>query len=100
MPVAAEPEVLALARALAADVECVPVSREDIVDGPSLASAMESLADLHRGETIAVLAPAGVIEAALGVTEVGDDAFAVTIDFDGWSVKRVPNTRGGTGTPS
>jgi len=85
-PLAMDPERLAVAGAFG---ESTPVTRPDIHDGPSLGRALESLADLHRGETVAVVAPAAAIEAALGVAEADDDAFAVTIDFDGRSVQRL-----------
>jgi hypothetical protein len=60
-----------------------------------LRRAVDELSDLYRGETIAVLAPAGAIAAALG----GEVELPVTVavDSSGWT--RVPNPALPAGAP-
>jgi hypothetical protein len=59
-----------------------------VSDGASLAQAMEHLADLHRGETIAIVATRGMIEDALGTASPLADPVTVSLDASGWSVRR------------
>jgi hypothetical protein len=60
----------------------------DVADGDGLARAMEDLADLHRGETVAIVATREMIQAALGVAAPAADMIVVDIDASGWRVRR------------
>jgi hypothetical protein len=76
------------ARALAADSGC-PLRVVDLPDGPSVVRQVDELADLHRGETIAVVAAQGAIEAALGCSLAPAAAVTVAVDSSGWTLVRV-----------
>lgn len=84
--VAADPSGLAAALGLANEGAWRLSSLADVVDGPSLARAMDHLADLHRGETIAVVATRDMIQDALGDARVQADLVRVAIDGSGWFV--------------
>ncbi len=85
-PVAADPNRLAAATRLAEERAC-PVDRMlEVVDGASLAEAVEHLADLYRGETIAVIATGEMVRDALGHPGTPTEPIAVSIDGDGWVV--------------
>jgi hypothetical protein len=82
--VAADPGGLAAAGwadANAAHLSTMP----DVDDAASLAQAIEDLADLHRGETIAVVATRAMIEEVLGETRVRAGVVAIAVDDSGWS---------------
>lgn len=67
-------------------------------DGAGLARAMNHLADLHRGETIAVVASQAMIEDVVGnATAFSDEPITVAIDRAGWSVS--PRPGHGAGRP-
>jgi hypothetical protein len=57
-----------------------------VADGPALRARVEALADLHRGDTIVVVAEAAVIRDALGRGREGEGPVAVAIDSAGWTV--------------
>lgn len=88
-PPAADPDVLAAATDLAHRAACRIDLLAEALDGPTLARAIDDLADLHRGETIAIVASAGAIRDALGLARAPADPVTVTIDGSGWSVVRV-----------
>jgi hypothetical protein len=58
----------------------------DVADAASLARAIEDLADLHRGETIAVVATRDMIQEMLGDAGVRTDPITIAVDDSGWSV--------------
>jgi hypothetical protein len=58
----------------------------DVADGASLARAIEDLADLHRGETIAVVATRDMIQDMLGDAGVRADSITIAVDDSGWVV--------------
>lgn len=78
-----------IASAVAADLDPLAAATRlaGVADGATLAQAMEDLADLHRGETIAIVAPREMIQHALGTSEPPADLVAVDIDASGWSVR-------------
>jgi hypothetical protein len=96
--VAAERGGLAAATSLA-DAGAWPLSTmADVDDGASLARAMNHLADLHRGETIAVVASRAMIEDVVGyATARSGEPITVAIDGAGWSVSPRPGR--GAGRP-
>ena len=53
-------------------------------DGPALRRSVDDLSDLHRGETIVVVAAPRTIADALGMTR--DGQVVVAVDSDGWTV--------------
>jgi hypothetical protein len=61
------------------------------LDGTTYASALEDLADLHRGETVLVVLPqdtAAALAAACGSPDGEPDrVLEVAVDGDGWSVR-------------
>lgn len=79
-----EPEQAATALARAAGVPVVLRQALD-GDGPSVASVLEEVADLHRGETVAVVLPAGADLTRLAGAR-GADGPVVRLegDGDGW----------------
>jgi hypothetical protein len=84
--VAADPSGLAAAVGLANHGAWRLSSLADVVDGTSLVQAMDHLADLHRGETIALVATRDMIQDALGDASVQADLVRVAIDSSGWFV--------------
>lgn len=86
--VAADPGGLADATRLADDGTWRLSTMADVIDGPSLARAMEHLADLHRGETIAVVTTRAMIRDLLGDAPSLADPITVAIDGSSWSVSR------------
>ncbi len=89
--VAADAGGLAAAARLADEGAWRLSTMADVIDGASLARAMEDLADLHRGETIAVVTTRDMIQDLLGDAAALADPVAVAIDGSGWSVApRVP----------
>ena len=62
------------------------VASADVTDGAGLARAIEDLADLHRGETIAVVATREMIRDMLG-QDLGEQAIAIAVDDSGWSLR-------------
>jgi hypothetical protein len=86
--VAADPKDLAAisghANACDCPVEIVP----KIADGASLTQALEELADVYRGETVAVVTTAKVIQARLNCTSKPTEPIAIAIDSSGWTVTR------------
>ena len=59
----------------------------EVKGGAALRAEVDALSDLHRGETIAVLAPAATLAAALGLAAPPDAPVVVDIDSSGWTVK-------------
>jgi hypothetical protein len=85
--VAADPGGLAAATSLADQGAWRLSTMADVDDGASLARAMNHLADLHRGETIAVVASQDMIDDVVGnATAISGEPIAVAIDGSGWSV--------------
>ena len=91
--VAADPGALAAATALAGASACRLTIVPDLADGPGLARALQELADLHRGETIALLATRAMMEELLGKRSAGADPIAITVDASGWSLADRTSTR-------
>ena len=96
--VAADPGGLAAATSLADEGAWRLSTMAGVDDGASLARAMNHLADLHRGETIAVVATQDMIDSAVGSAGIAGEAITVAIDSSGWSVSPGPS-RGGGGRP-
>jgi hypothetical protein len=96
--VAADPGGLAAATGLADEGAWRLSTMADVDDGASLARAMNHLADLHRGETIAVVASQDMIEGVVGNAGMSGEPVSVAIDGSGWSVSPGPS-RGGGGRP-
>lgn len=93
--VAADPGGLAAATSLADEGAWRLSTMAGVDDGASLARAMNHLADLHRGETIAVVASQDMIEGVVAnATAFSGEPITVAIDGSGWSVSPRP-TRGG-----
>ena len=59
-----------------------------IVDAASLARAAGLLADLHRGETVVVLAASSAIRDALGWPSEPAEPLMVEVDSSGWTLVR------------
>jgi hypothetical protein len=55
-----------------------------VADAASLRDAVEQLSDLHRGETLVVVAPPELIQGALASSR--PSPVVVAIDSDGWVV--------------
>jgi hypothetical protein len=94
--VAADPDGLAAATGLAEQGACRLSTPDGVLDGASHTTAMNHLADLHRGETIAVVATQRMIEDAVGNAGRPGEPITVAIDGSGWSVS--PG-HGGGATP-
>ena len=75
------------AAALAAAADC-RLAVLDAPDAPALRRRIDELSDLHRGETIAVVAPPDLLAALLGRQAT---PAVVEIDSSGWTV-RAPAT--------
>jgi hypothetical protein len=90
--VAADPSGLAAAARLADERALRLSTMPDATDGASLARAIEDLADLHRGETIAVVATTDMIQNMLGDVSVRADPITIAVDDAGWFVS--PGGRG------
>jgi hypothetical protein len=86
--VAADPSGLAAATRLADEGAWRLSTMPDTADGASLARAIEDLADLHRGETIAVVGTEDMLRDMLGDAGAGADPIAIAVDDSGWSVIR------------
>ena len=86
--VAADPSGLAAAASLADQGGWRLTTMAEVGDGASLADAIEHLADLHRGETIAVVATQEMIQDVLGSASVSVDPITLAIDGSGWVVSR------------
>ena len=56
-------------------------------DADSFIEAVDELADIYRGETIAVVATAALIQAALHRAHPPTEAITVAIDRSGWAVR-------------
>jgi hypothetical protein len=84
--IASDEDALAAATQLAARAGCTLGTLTEAVDGATLARAVDELADLHRGETIAVVASDDAIRDALGAARAPAGAITVAIDSSGWSV--------------
>jgi hypothetical protein len=85
--VAADPGGLAAAR-LADERGWRLATMTDVSDGASLARAIDELADLHRGETIAVVGTREMIQDMLGEASSWADPITITVDASGWRVSR------------
>src|SRR4051812_38846124 len=68
---------------LAEATDCPIQKIGTLQNGASLTQALEDLADLHRGETIAVVARAKLIEARLGLEGLPNAPVEVKIDSSG-----------------
>lgn len=55
-------------------------------DSAGLAELLDELADGYRGETVAVVTTAAVIQARLLFSEAPSEPVAIAIDSDGWVV--------------
>lgn len=73
-----------------ADASAISGARLDVADGAGLARAIEELADLYRGETIALVTTSDLIAEMLGLTSPGTGPIAIAVDDSGWSVSHVP----------
>jgi hypothetical protein len=75
---ALDAEMLAMAGARAWPISALA----DVADADTLREAVELLSDLHRGETIVVVAPTDLIQCT--VTSPRLPPVVVAIDSDGW----------------
>lgn len=80
--VATEGRVLEDARKLADQHGC-KVSNAEAEDEDSLLDRIEQLADVYRGETIALVAPSRAICAVIECLEPPDEPVAIAVDGDG-----------------
>jgi len=62
------------------------VERADLDDAAALSEHVEQLADLYRGETVAVIAPTAAVCAALRHTAAADRPIAIAVDSSGWKL--------------
>ena len=85
--IASMPSGVEAATRLASEAGCPIDNLVDAVDGATLARAVDELADLHRGETFAVVASADAIRDAFGHARAPDGVVAVAIDASGWSLR-------------
>ena len=76
----------ATAERLAMRAGCVVEHLPTLRPGTHLPDALEHLADLHRGESLAVVAEAQQIQAALGSASSPKAVVVLTIDASGWHV--------------
>ena len=79
-----EQDAAVIGLAEAADCPVQPIGPLD--NGAGLTQVLEDLADVHRGETIAVVATAKVIESRLGLDHLPTTLIEVKIDSSGWAV--------------
>ena len=79
-------EPLPAAAGLAQEAGCKLEPLPNISTGDDLSEALDHLSDLHRGETIAVVADAQHIRSALGWNRAPTAPVAVAIDASGWAV--------------
>ncbi|HKE14948.1 MAG TPA: hypothetical protein VKB80_08800 [Kofleriaceae bacterium] len=86
--VAADPSGGAAAAMLADERAWRLSTLPDVADGASLARAIDDLADLHRGETIAVVGSRDMIQDMLGDDSAGPDPITIAVDSSGWVVSR------------
>lgn len=89
--IAADAADLAHANALAQRCGCRLEVMSDAVDSASLARAVDDLADLHRGETIVVVAHHDMILHLIGRTLDAENPIEVAIDDTGWAVLQTPD---------
>jgi hypothetical protein len=80
-------------RGLADAADCPVQEIAAVQNGASLTQTLEGLADVHRGETIAVIATAKVIEARLGLDRVPTTPIEIKIDSSGWAVNALRSER-------
>ena len=74
--------VLEHARRLA-DIHACSVENATIEDEDSLLDRLEQLADVYRGETVALIAPSRAICAVIECLEPPDEPVAIAVDGDG-----------------
>lgn len=74
------------AAAIAAGENLAGTFDVNVADGATLRQRVDELADLYRGETIVVVAPADAIRTALGAGGAVDQPVAVAVDSTGWRV--------------
>jgi hypothetical protein len=84
--VAADAQELAAISGLAHASNCSVEIMKELVDGASLTRALEELADVYRGETVAVVTTAKVIQTRLSFVDTPTEPIAIAIDSSGWSV--------------
>lgn len=89
--IAADADSFAHASALAQTSGCKLEVMSEAVDSASLARAVDDLADLHRGETILVVARHDLIRDLIGRTLDTETAIEVAIDDSGWAVLHAPD---------
>jgi hypothetical protein len=80
--IAAEAGVLDDARRLA-EVHACRVENTDIEDEDALLDRIEQLADIYRGETVALVAPSRAVCAVIECLEPPDEPVAIAVDGDG-----------------
>lgn len=66
-----------------ADVHACAVESADIEDEDALLDRIEQLADVYRGETVALVAPSRAVCAVIECLEPPDEAVAIAVDGDG-----------------
>ena len=79
------------ASALAERCGCALEVMSSAVDGASLARAVDDLSDLHRGETILVIAHYDLIRDLIGRTLDAAKPVEVAVDDSGWAVLHGPD---------
>jgi hypothetical protein len=89
-PIAADPEARTSAARLAEAAGCAMVVLHGTGDGPLLRRGIDELSDLHRGETVWVVAPPALIGEALGRGPAPRGPVTVAIDSSGWTVIERP----------
>jgi hypothetical protein len=66
-------------------VHACPLESSEIAEPASVRQCIGDLADLHRGETLALVAPSSALRA---VIEPGAQPVKLAVDSDGWRVLR------------
>ena len=74
----------AAATGLASQAGCQLYVLDEAVDAATLTAAIDSLADLYRGETLLVIAPDAVLHGVHAATNDPTRPIAVAIDSSGW----------------
>jgi hypothetical protein len=74
--------------------DCAPELLEPLLDGSTFKRTLEQLADLYRGETVALVTSGELIQAGLGFEQTPVEPLALSIDSTGWVLTRGLARRG------
>ncbi|HET6337934.1 MAG TPA: hypothetical protein VFG30_32155 [Polyangiales bacterium] len=90
--IAADAGDLARATVLGQQAGCSLKILADVVDGTSLARAVQDLSDVYRGETIVVIADRDLMREVFGRAGGSMEPIAVSIDSSGWTMLKAADS--------